>query len=47
MFKKPYKQRESYADNFFAFLIAFEWGRMFKRGIDKWEVKFHAKLRSN
>ena len=44
------KQRESFSpntDNFLAFFIVFEWGRMLKSAMDKNEVKYDAKLHSS
>ena len=48
--KKLDKQRESLSpniDNFLAFFIVFEWGRILKSAMDKNEVNCNAKLRSN
>ena len=44
--KKLDKRRESFspnADNFLAFFIAFEWGKILESVMDKWEVKCDAK----
>ena len=43
------KQQESLSpntNNFLAFFIVFEWGRILKSAMDKKEVKFNAKLHS-
>ena len=34
-------------DNFLAFVIVFEWGRILESAMDKYEVKCNAKLRRN
>ena len=44
------KQRESFlpnTDNFLAFFVVFERGRILESAIDKWEVKCNAKLCPN
>ena len=37
----------TFANNFLAFFIVFEWGRSFENAIDTQEVKCNAKLRPN
>ena len=48
--KKLDKQRESFSpntDNFLAFFIGFEWGRILKSAMDKQELKCNPKLPLN
>ena len=50
VFKKLDKQKESFSpntENFLAFFIVFEWGRILKSEMEKNEVKCNTKLRSN